>query len=96
MSNAPSTAGKPAQDLATPVQFLKGVGPQRAALLERLGLHVARALLLFFPRSYQDLSAFRPLPWLPDDRPVASPRTLAGVPRRPAADATTPKTGLPV
>lgn len=43
--------------LATPVQFLKGVGPARAELLERLGLNTARDLLFFFPRDYQDLAA---------------------------------------
>ena len=46
----------PAQLLATPVQFLKGVGPTRAELLERLGLHTVRDVLFFFPRDYQDLS----------------------------------------
>ncbi len=46
----------PAQLLATPVQFLKGVGPARAELLERLGLHAVRDVLFFFPRNYQDLS----------------------------------------
>jgi ATP-dependent DNA helicase RecG len=38
------------------VQFLKGVGPQRAALLERMGIRLARDLLFFFPRTYEDLS----------------------------------------
>jgi len=47
---------KPAAQLTTPVQFLKGVGPQRAALLERLGLRTAADLLFFFPRDYQDLT----------------------------------------
>lgn len=46
----------PAELLATPVQFLKGVGPQRAELLERLGLRTARDVVFFFPRDYQDLS----------------------------------------
>ena len=46
----------PAQQLATPVQYLKGVGPQRVELLERLGLHAARDVLFFFPRTYQDLT----------------------------------------
>lgn len=45
-----------AELLATPVQFLKGVGPQRAELLERLGLRAARDLVFFFPRDYQDLT----------------------------------------
>ncbi len=46
----------PAQLLATPVQFLKGVGPARAELLDRMGLHTARDVLFLFPRDYQDLS----------------------------------------
>ena len=45
-----------AEQLATPAQFLKGVGPQRAELFERLGLRTARDLIFFFPRDYQDLS----------------------------------------
>ncbi len=47
--------------LHTPVQFLKGVGPERAALLQRLGLHAAKDLLFFFPRDYQDLSSVKTL-----------------------------------
>lgn len=46
----------PAQQLATPIQYLKGVGPQRAELLQKLDLHIARDLLFFFPRDYQDMS----------------------------------------
>ncbi|MCP4195127.1 MAG: ATP-dependent DNA helicase RecG [Planctomycetaceae bacterium] len=42
--------------LATPAQFLKGVGPDRAQQLERLGLRTAQDLLFFFPRDYLDLS----------------------------------------
>ena len=45
-----------AEQLATPVQFLKGVGPARAELLERLELRAARDLLFFLPRDYQDFS----------------------------------------
>ena len=42
--------------LATPVEFIRGVGPGRAQLLERLGLRNAGHLLFNFPRDYQDLS----------------------------------------
>jgi ATP-dependent DNA helicase RecG len=48
-----------ADRLATPAQYLKGVGPDRAALIERLGLRTARDVLFFFPRDYQDLTDFR-------------------------------------
>src|SRR3954453_2305289 len=49
----------PAESLATPVQFLKGVGPQRAELLAKLDLHYVADLLFFFPRAYQDMSELR-------------------------------------
>jgi ATP-dependent DNA helicase RecG len=45
-----------AELLATPVQFIKGVGPQRAELLDKLGLRTARDLVFYFPRDYQDLT----------------------------------------
>jgi ATP-dependent DNA helicase RecG len=57
-----------AQMLATPVQFLKGVGPARAELLDRMGLHTARDLLFFFPRDYQDLSDEREVDQLEEGR----------------------------
>lgn len=49
----------PAQRLATPVQFLPGVGPRRVELFEKLGLHAAKDLLFFFPRDYEDLTTQR-------------------------------------
>lgn len=47
-------AKSPAEILATPVQFLRGVGPARAELLERLGLRAVRDVLFYFPRDYED------------------------------------------
>src|SRR5262245_16210496 len=49
----------PAEQLASPVQYLKGVGPQRAELLAKLDLHYAADVLFFFPRAYQDMSELR-------------------------------------
>ena len=49
-------APTPAQLLATPIQFIKGVGPARAELLERLGLRTVSDVLFFFPRDYQDFT----------------------------------------
>ena len=42
--------------LTQPVQFLKGVGPAKAELLEKLNLRNAADILFFFPRSYQDFT----------------------------------------
>src|SRR5262245_59766930 len=45
-------------DLMTPVQYVKGVGPQRAPALERLGVRTAEDLLLHVPFRYEDRRAF--------------------------------------
>jgi ATP-dependent DNA helicase RecG len=70
-----STDRSPAEQLATPVQFLKGVGPQRAELLERLGLSTVRDVLFFFPRDYQDFSQPRDIGQLEEGKP----QTVRGV-----------------
>jgi len=46
----------PAQSLSTPVQYLKGVGPERAELMHRLELHTVADVLFYFPRDYQDFT----------------------------------------
>jgi ATP-dependent DNA helicase RecG len=51
-----SAADEGKRRLSTPVEFIRGVGPGRAALLERLGIRTASHLLFNFPRDYQDLS----------------------------------------
>jgi ATP-dependent DNA helicase RecG len=61
----------PGELLATPVQFLKGVGPVRAELLERLELRTAADVLFFFPRDYQDMSELRSIAALEEDRLVS-------------------------
>jgi ATP-dependent DNA helicase RecG len=48
----------PAMDLLSPVQFVKGVGPQRAATLERLGVSTAEDLLHHVPLRYEDRTRF--------------------------------------
>ena len=51
-------AGDPLQ---TPLQYVKGVGPRRAADLEKAGLRTVEDLLLRFPRRYEDRSRFQPI-----------------------------------
>ncbi|MCF6159245.1 MAG: ATP-dependent DNA helicase RecG [wastewater metagenome] len=36
------------------IQYLKGVGPKRSEILERLGIHTIRNMLYYFPRDYKD------------------------------------------
>ncbi|HET6900175.1 MAG TPA: ATP-dependent DNA helicase RecG, partial [Vicinamibacteria bacterium] len=45
-------------DLASPVQFVKGVGPQRAEALAREGVTVLEDLLFHLPMRYEDRTAF--------------------------------------
>ncbi|MDO5114998.1 MAG: ATP-dependent DNA helicase RecG [Synergistaceae bacterium] len=40
--------------LSSPLSVLKGAGPRRCALLEKLGLRTVQDLLWFFPRRYED------------------------------------------
>lgn len=61
----------PAELLATPVQYLRGVGPDRAPFFLRLGLRNVRDLLFFFPRSYEDMSELRPVEQLEDGAPAS-------------------------
>jgi ATP-dependent DNA helicase RecG len=51
----------PAERLASPVQFVKGVGPQRAEKLKKLGVETVEQLLFYLPRDYQDLTDLRPI-----------------------------------
>ena len=57
--------------LSTPVQYLKGVGPQRAQVLQRLGLQTAQDLMFFFPRDYVDLSEQRAIEQLSEGQPAS-------------------------
>src|SRR5882672_4698651 len=66
-----SASQKPAIELNTPVQFLKGCGQRRAELLARLGIATARDLLFFFPRDYQDLTDLRSVDQL-EEGPLVS------------------------
>jgi ATP-dependent DNA helicase RecG len=47
--------------LSTPLQFLKGVGPRRAADLARVGLTTVEHLLYRFPRRYEDRAHLLPI-----------------------------------
>jgi ATP-dependent DNA helicase RecG len=60
----PSTAsGEPAPPagLDTGLQFLRGVGPARSRLLEKVGLRTVRDALLFLPGRHEDRSRLTPL-----------------------------------
>ena len=53
-----------------PVTGLKGVGPKKAAALEKLGIRTIGDLLLFFPRDYQDRRKSCGISELEEEKPV--------------------------
>ncbi|HTZ18518.1 MAG TPA: ATP-dependent DNA helicase RecG [Dissulfurispiraceae bacterium] len=44
-------------DILSPIQYVKGVGPRRAALLAKLGIETARDALFYLPARYEDRSS---------------------------------------
>src|ERR1700686_1166289 len=57
--------------LATPLQFLKGVGPRRAADLAHAGVISVEDLLYRFPLRYEDRSHLQPISALKPGQQVA-------------------------
>lgn len=47
------------EKLDTPVQFIKGVGEQRAKAFAKLGVETLRDLVMAFPRAYDDRTAVK-------------------------------------
>ena len=43
-------------DLKKDIQYIKGVGPNRAILLNKLGIFTLEDLICYFPRTYEDRS----------------------------------------
>ena len=62
--------------LSTPLQFVKGVGPRRAADLERAGLATVEDFLLRFPMRYEDRARLTPVARL---RPATTATVVAEV-----------------
>ena len=52
----------------TPVQFIKGVGPHRAKVLQKLGLKTVVDILFFFPRKYEDYTQLAKIDQLSEDK----------------------------
>lgn len=94
MSSHPESQPGTTQDrLLTPVQFVPGVGPRRAALLHKLEIRTALDLLYHLPHSFNDFSNVQAVPRLKADveqsvhgivvdrdaRKLPRDRTLVGV-----------------
>ncbi len=57
--------------LDTPLQYLKGVGPRRAADLQRVGLATVEDLLYRFPIRYEDRGSFQTIASLRPGQPAS-------------------------
>jgi ATP-dependent DNA helicase RecG len=64
-------------DLEAPVQYVKGVGPQRAEALAKLGVRTLEDLLYHFPLRYEDRRAFAKIADLRPGMKVAVSGTIA-------------------
>ena len=67
--------------LTDPVTAIKGVGPKRALLFQKLGIQDVRGLLYHFPRDYEDLSRVMPAGALTDGAMACVRVRLAGSPK---------------
>jgi ATP-dependent DNA helicase RecG len=64
---------------ATPLQFVRGVGPRRAALLARKGLATVEDALFFLPLRHEDRTRLTPLRALAVGQVVTCAGTVAGI-----------------
>jgi ATP-dependent DNA helicase RecG len=65
--------------LIRPVTELRGVGPERARQLERLGIRTLEDLLLHRPRRYEDRRHFRPIRQLELNEPALTRGTIVAL-----------------
>jgi ATP-dependent DNA helicase RecG len=76
--------------LATPLQFLKGVGPRRAEQLGKKGLQTVEDALFFLPLRHEDRTRLTPLRALQPGQVATCSGTIVGVSPPPPGRARTP------
>jgi ATP-dependent DNA helicase RecG len=74
-----TSPAQPGNGLETPLQFVKGVGPQRAALLERKGLTTVGEALFFVPLRHEDRTHLTPIRALRPGSVATIEGTIGGV-----------------
>jgi ATP-dependent DNA helicase RecG len=80
----------PPPGLATPLQYLKGVGPERAKLLARKGLTTVEDALFFLPIRHEDRTRLTPLRSIQVGQVVTCSGTVAGISPPPPGRARAP------
>jgi ATP-dependent DNA helicase RecG len=80
----------PAPTLATPLQYVKGVGPQRAKLLAKKDLETVEDALFFLPMRHEDRTQLTPLRAIQVGQVVTCSGTIAGISPPPPGRARVP------
>jgi ATP-dependent DNA helicase RecG len=84
------TRAAPPPDLGTALQYLKGVGPERAKLLSRKGLTTVEDALFFLPIRHEDRTRLTPLRSVQVGQVVTCTGTVAGISPPPPGRARAP------
>ncbi len=71
--------GDSVNNLNKDVQFIKGIGPQRAAKLEKLGVFTLKDLLYYFPRTFEDRNNIKKIAQLEDEEKVTIKAIITNV-----------------
>jgi len=82
--------GAPPAGLATPLQYVKGVGPQRAKLLAKKGLETVEDALFFLPIRHEDRTRLTPLRAIQVGQVVTCSGAIAGISPPPPGRARVP------
>jgi ATP-dependent DNA helicase RecG len=78
MSDTPTTT----VNLTTPAQYLRGVGPQRAEVIAKLGIRNGQDALFLFPRDYQEPSKRLDIAQLQEEQPASIVGTITEIDQR--------------
>lgn len=78
-TSTPRLPPEPASGLATPLQYLKGVGPQRAKLLAKLGLLTVEDALFHLPTRHEDRTHLIPFRSITPGEARTATGVVAGV-----------------
>ena len=76
--NSQSQVKKPTDRAELPLQYVKGIGPKRAAALDAFGIRTVRDLLFYFPFDYLDRSKIVSIRDLPNHVDAEKPVTIIG------------------
>jgi ATP-dependent DNA helicase RecG len=82
--------GAPPAGLATALQYVKGVGPQRAKLLAKKGLETVEDALFFLPIRHEDRTRLTPLRSIQGGQVVTCSGVIAGISPPPPGRARVP------